>query len=65
MSNFEINQSSLDRIYDQLETALETLGKARRRGNSFMVQSAQQAVDCLHATAEEMEAVLADRRFAA
>lgn len=62
MSNFEINQSSLDRIYDQLEA---TLGKARRRGNSFMVQSAQQAVDCLHATAEEMEAVLADRRFAA
>lgn len=40
-------------------------GKARRRGNSFMVQSAQQAVDCLHTTAEEMEAVLADRRFAA
>ena len=64
MTNFEINQSSLDRIYDKLPAALETLGKARRRGNSFMVQSAQQAVDCLHATAEEMEAVLADRRFA-
>ena len=65
MSNFEINQSSLDRIYDQLEAALETLGKTRRRSNSFMVQSAQQAVDYLHAAAEEMEAVLADRRFAA
>lgn len=64
MSNFEINQSSLDRIYDQLEAALETLGKARRR-NSFMAESAQQAVDYLHAAAEEMEAVLADRRFAA
>lgn len=51
MSNFEINQI-LDRIYDHLEAALETLGEA------------QQAVDCLHATAEEMEAVLADRRFA-
>lgn len=65
MSNFEINQSSLDRIYDQLEAALETLGKARRRGNSFMAESAQQAVDYLHAASEEMEAVLARRRFAA
>lgn len=65
MSKFEVTQSSLDAIYDQLSDTVDILCKAQRRGNSYMARCAQDAIDSLHAAADEMEAVLADRRFAA
>lgn len=58
---YEINQSSLDRVYDQLSGLLDELGKARRHGDVYMAQCIRESVDNLHKAAEEMEAALAAR----
>lgn len=56
---YEINQASLDAIYDQLSAMIDELGKAQRHGNTLMARCARETIDNLHAAAEQLEAKLA------